>query len=432
MADVHFSCGDSGDLKTGSPNCTISDGVLTFTVAQTGNIGVGDRITYDTSKFCFIKSKVSTTVWNVTTGTGANPTNEASEVTVNSIAHEYLTLVALEAGCTDSDHVNATNWTAAGADVNVYGECYKKSSPEALSIFFIGMTTDSTHEFIIQTPTNTSTECNTNQRNTVTGGIDTNYHLFRKTTGNFIEQRTAYMRFIGLQLEITSSSGNCLMMNWSSGLSLGETRVFDCILKADGNSSNLLRGMYVLSNVVDGHNFYIKNCIFYDFGDNGNTDAIILIDTGCNYYVSNCTFYDCENGIHTAGSSNCIAKNNVFLMQVGQWSYTGAGMDLTNSTNNATKSGQEFGANQITLSSVTATDYFTSATDFTVDSTATNVSEILLAGADLSADSNFPFNDDFQTDTRPAGRWDVGADQYSEALVNVVITPLLSRSLSAI
>jgi len=45
---VWYSCSpfETGDIKTGSPTITISSGVATLSVAQTGNIGCGDCIEY--------------------------------------------------------------------------------------------------------------------------------------------------------------------------------------------------------------------------------------------------------------------------------------------------------------------------------------------------------------------------------------------------
>ena len=48
-----YGTGSSYDIKNGSPNITISSGVATLSVAQTGNIGVGCRIEYN-STHCFI------------------------------------------------------------------------------------------------------------------------------------------------------------------------------------------------------------------------------------------------------------------------------------------------------------------------------------------------------------------------------------------
>ncbi|KKQ39021.1 MAG: hypothetical protein US57_C0023G0007, partial [Candidatus Moranbacteria bacterium GW2011_GWC2_37_73] len=43
---IYYSVGQSvADLKTATPTVTIASGVATFSAAQTGNIGVGDRVT---------------------------------------------------------------------------------------------------------------------------------------------------------------------------------------------------------------------------------------------------------------------------------------------------------------------------------------------------------------------------------------------------
>ena len=90
--------GGTSDKKTGSPTITIASGVATLSVAQTGNIGQGFRITYDTSKVCFISKVNSSTSFGVVTATGGTPSDEASAVTVHSIAADYASLSAAETG----------------------------------------------------------------------------------------------------------------------------------------------------------------------------------------------------------------------------------------------------------------------------------------------------------------------------------------------
>ena len=55
-SNVYYSISPfgTGDIKTGSPTITIAAGVATLSVAQTGNIGQGCRITYDTSKIAIV------------------------------------------------------------------------------------------------------------------------------------------------------------------------------------------------------------------------------------------------------------------------------------------------------------------------------------------------------------------------------------------
>ncbi len=113
MASAYYAIcpgtGGTSDKKTGSPTITISGGVATLSVAQTGNIGQGFRITYDTSKVCFISKVNSSTSFDVVTATGGTPSNEASAVVVNSIAADYASLSAAEAGASDANHLNTSD-----------------------------------------------------------------------------------------------------------------------------------------------------------------------------------------------------------------------------------------------------------------------------------------------------------------------------------
>jgi len=82
------------DHKSGSPTCTISNGVLTTSVAQT-NAVVNDRITYDTSKECWIKQINSTTEFVVVDQYGHNTiADEVAAVNIDDIktvtyTHEF-------------------------------------------------------------------------------------------------------------------------------------------------------------------------------------------------------------------------------------------------------------------------------------------------------------------------------------------------------
>ena len=71
---VYYSVGTSAaDLKTGSPDITIAGGVATLTVAQTGNVGVGDVIDYNLGSKAYIHRVLSPAVFEVRTATGLLP-----------------------------------------------------------------------------------------------------------------------------------------------------------------------------------------------------------------------------------------------------------------------------------------------------------------------------------------------------------------------
>ena len=150
---VFYSIGqNSTDHKTGSPTLTMSGGVAILTVAQTNlQLGIGDRITYDTTSIAYIKSMTSQTVFVLITKVGAAPGDEGSAVTVDSIAHEYTSLQAAESGSNDSSHLGNRNLVAN--DIQLLYPCYNDSGEHTGRVTYDnGWTTDATRNIVIFTP----------------------------------------------------------------------------------------------------------------------------------------------------------------------------------------------------------------------------------------------------------------------------------------
>lgn len=86
------------DRKNGSPTCSISSDVLTVSIAQvTGtNWDVGDRIQYDTEKYCWIASITDTTHCNVADrfGTANIPDAASSDVEEISTGFKFIKFAA--------------------------------------------------------------------------------------------------------------------------------------------------------------------------------------------------------------------------------------------------------------------------------------------------------------------------------------------------
>lgn len=109
----------SGDIMTGNPTISISDGVATLSVAQEGNIGQGCRITYNGTSVCYISLVNSPTSFNVVTATGGTPGNVSGQE-VNSIAHEYASISAAIAGAMDADHLDSNDLTGIMLNIPYY------------------------------------------------------------------------------------------------------------------------------------------------------------------------------------------------------------------------------------------------------------------------------------------------------------------------
>lgn len=124
---VYYSVGqNTSDHRTGSPVMTIENGVATFSIAQTAtNMGVGDRITYNTSSYAYISGKISTLQWKVVTNLGAAPSN-VENATVNSIAHVYQYLSNAESGA--ESLLGSADLTALDVQLNL--PCYYDSAAD--------------------------------------------------------------------------------------------------------------------------------------------------------------------------------------------------------------------------------------------------------------------------------------------------------------
>ena len=121
---------------TGSPTVTIINGAAVFSVNQTGNIGVGDEVTYGTpSQIAYISGKTNADQdqehWTLETATGGVPADIAN-ATVTSITRAYTSLSAAVSGATDQNHLNSTNLSAINVILNF--PCYYDSGPDTTAV----------------------------------------------------------------------------------------------------------------------------------------------------------------------------------------------------------------------------------------------------------------------------------------------------------
>ena len=106
---ICFSCGTAWgyDLKSFTPTVQITSGVASFDVDQTGNIGRGDKLTYDTDKVVYLYAKTDAKTWQVVTGIGTDPDDTDGTETVVSIGRTFA-LLDDAIGCTDNSDVDST------------------------------------------------------------------------------------------------------------------------------------------------------------------------------------------------------------------------------------------------------------------------------------------------------------------------------------
>ena len=325
-ANVYYSVSPfgTGDIKTGSPTITISSGVATLSVGQTGNIGQGCRITYNTSSVCYISGVTDSTHFSVVTATGGTPGNVSGQ-TVNSIAHEYASLSAAEAGFTDSSHINNSSLVTADVIVNLV--CYYDHddyTADTASCGLWGPTADETRYINIYTPTGGSQSINS-QRHLGKWSDTTAYRMINTGSYCIDSYDVDYTKITGLLMRsnggtflvesgtVSNTTGACIIQSTSAnGYNLtincsGTSYLINTIITGGGVSGNqwglrldggtLRCYNTVLSNSYAGYvrlggTLYTTNCIAFNIG---STDE---------WY--NCTASYCAGDVSTGAGTNWV------------------------------------------------------------------------------------------------------------------------------
>lgn len=407
MASAYYAIcpgtGGTSDKKTGSPTITIASGVATLSVAQTGNIGQGFRITYDTSKVCFISKVNSSTSFDVVTATGGTPSNEASAVTVNSIAADYASLSAAEAGASNSSHLNTSDLATAKTILNLV--CYAGASADATSCTVDGYTT-STDYYINIYAANGGTQSLSPNRHA--GVWDTSKYYLSSYQCLMIQDTNVSIS--GLQIEMASTGNYAYGIHSNIALSNGITR--NCIVK--DNRTGTYRSCY---RCIGGQIY--ENCIAINgayagfYSSSGNENVLRV-------YIYNCTAFGCGRGIDTNPGGtrvrNCAVFNNTDDFKGTFESIQYCASDDNDGTNAVDISP---GATEADDWNAAFTDYANG--DFSVKDTS---SPLYDAGTDLS--------DYFTTDIAGTTRstWDIGAFEYvASGGGGVSIIPIIMNHL---
>jgi hypothetical protein len=414
VLNVYYSVGqNAGNLMTGTPTMTIASGMATFSTAQIGNIGVGDRVTYNTSSIAYISAKNDTSMenWSLITATGGTPT-DISDSTVVSIKHEYTTLEGAISGASDTNHVgNSGDLTAANVILNI--PCYNDSgTADTTAVTVSGYTTSATDYIKIYTPKDTTAEANNSQR--ASGKWDdTKYNLWVDNPRSLIGIEEDYLTLDGLQIFMDG--------NWSnnSGISASESgngliNISNCIIKdpASGGSDAAVWVGY--------GNYKVWNNLIYDFAA-ANDEALVSYSwTASDVHIFyNNTVVNCANGIILgARPATVIAKNNLIKGAAASASGTFAAGTDYNSTDNSSMGYTVTGAGNTHDKVSQAIKFQDEANkDFHLNFLDTSAID---AGT-AASDANITFSTDIDGQTRPTlSAWDIGADEATTPIYRSV------------
>lgn len=408
--NVYYSVGqNTNDHKTGLPTVTISAGIATFSIPQTAlNMGVGDRVTYNTTSTAYISGKISQAQWTLATATGSVPA-DVTDASVDSIRHEFNSLANAVTGASDSTHLATTNFVNGNYVLNI--PCYYDSGPDTTAVDVVGYTTGADNFIKIYTPYNLATEVNRSQRHT--GKWTENAYRLEVSSVPSLQGvlvgRVEDMKIDGLQIFLNYS---CI---YHCAINLGyvgghDHRVNNCIMKGRvDNTAMHNKGI----NAGSAGNLRAWNNIIYDISS--QKQAYGISTKGASYVYNN-TIVNVGFGVVAWNGTGTIAKNNIVTGCGAECMYgtfaTGTDYNATSSTSLGYAYTVTGGGNVHDRKS----QVFMFRDEVNRDlHLAPNDVGAKNQGVNLSTDANIVFNADIDHQTRPStsgSAWDIGADEF--------------------
>ncbi len=299
--------------------------------------------------------------------------------TVKPSGGDYTSLSAWEAG-EQADIVSLDEIRQA--------ECYSMSDTTAITID--GWTTDATRYIRIYTPSAERHD----------GKYNTSKYRIEVTNTRLVDCLEDFVRFEGVQFLVTTNAG-------AQGIrtivnATNEIRVDSCIFKGVITTASEVDGISAITNT----NLKVKNCIFYDFVNATNFMAGIYLNASIlSAFIYNSTFHNCRFGIHSDAAAGLSTLKNVLIQDSTSDGFSGSYSG--SSTNNCSDIASDAPGSNAQTGSVTFVDE--SGDDFHLSDSDTVAKD---NGISLASDSDYPFSDDIDGQTR-SGSWDIGADEIS-------------------
>lgn len=290
----------AADLKTGTPTVTISSGIATFNTAQTGNIGLGDKLTYNTSSVAYITAKTSTTVFSVQTESGGIP-SDVTDATVNSITRAYNTLQAWE----DARGGNLVSDDRIEVGVAYKDGAFTSTNPQAV-LYIKDNTTDSTHYFEL-------TVAEGNRHDGTAGATGTSNAMIDGENGGrkgiwVQDDQDVRIKWLELKNFSGANYANAVYIHGTIGsnVQLDFLLIHDFINGTVGDANK----SYGIKVGADGNcTVTVRNCIIY----NGDYAGITGDETTDTVTIENCTIYGILGDGIDDDQSDIVVRNTISM-----------------------------------------------------------------------------------------------------------------------
>jgi hypothetical protein len=247
------------------------------------------------------------------------------------------------------------------------------------------------------------------------GKWDTSKYRIESVSNRGIQINEDFVRINGLQFQLTETTalGFGAIYIHGSVATGAELYVENCIMKGVVSAIGVAYGIYIATPAAGARTLRIRNCIAYDF-INGTTTmgGYGLATSGIwTVYCYNNLAIDCRRGFECGFTSDLVHYKNCCAQNCTDMTFRGSGFNAA-STDNCADVANDAPTTNLVTGSPTFVDE--AGDDFHL---ASNDSVCKDAGVDLSGDSNFPFSDDIDGETRST--WDIGPDEYVEVGVTL-------------
>ncbi len=401
-------------LASGSANgLSIAGTTATFAAGLPGNTGVGDVIQYDSDDdgsvdaVAFIHERTSATVYTVASASGAAPAPTSATDNDWSLFRAYTSLFDAERGTEnsgiDAGLRNFDTWSGGRdliADNKIWFIACYGDATDTTAVLIDGWTSASANYLKIFTPAY-SNQVGTSQRHA--GVWDGAKYVFAPpAAANAIQILDSFIRFEGLQI-LVPDDGDGLHITWDT---LPDGYEFHISHNIFTSATNRGRGVRIDEYFGEVH---IWNNIAYGFSvprSDGDSYCFSIVNN--TYFFYNNTMVNCQFGVRLGdGLNRNYFKNNIAVgCSPGNCFYLATTFTESQTINNVSSDGSAPGVGSQTF--VTPVFVNPAGNDYHLDPTDTIAID---SGVDLSADPKHAFSDDVDIQTRPAGAWDVGADQ---------------------